>query len=224
MPTFDLGQVIGPPGPQGEVGPQGVQGVQGPKGDQGIQGPKGETGPQGETGPEGPQGIQGVQGPKGDPGETGPQGKTGPQGEPGEPGPQGEQGPQGEPGPQGEQGPKGEAGQSAYEAAIAGGYTGTEEQFNTLFNSISAHLSDSIKHITDAERTGWNGKAAGDLSNVSDTAFKSKAEAAGVGGFIAAVTAPGNTAALWIDTSGEAPLLRYYTGSEWAYVAAKWWE
>ena len=37
MPTFDLGQVVGPQGPQGETGPQGPQGIQGP------QGPAGET-------------------------------------------------------------------------------------------------------------------------------------------------------------------------------------
>ena len=41
--TVDLGNVIGPQGPQG------VQGVQGPKGETGPQGPKGETGPAGTT-------------------------------------------------------------------------------------------------------------------------------------------------------------------------------
>lgn len=38
MPTIDLGKVVGPPGPQGEVGPQGPQGVQGPQGPQGTPG------------------------------------------------------------------------------------------------------------------------------------------------------------------------------------------
>lgn len=41
--TVDLGNVIGPRGPQG------VQGIQGPKGETGPQGPKGETGPAGTT-------------------------------------------------------------------------------------------------------------------------------------------------------------------------------
>lgn len=27
---------------------------------------------------------------------------------------------------------------------------------------------------------------------------------------------------LWIDTSGTAPVLRYWTGSEWGYVGAVW--
>lgn len=78
----------------------------------GPQGPQGETGPQGPAGPEGPQG---------------PVGPAGPQG------PAGEQGPQGEPGPQG---PAGEGGgKSAYEYAVDGGYTGTEEEFQALMGS-----------------------------------------------------------------------------------------
>lgn len=39
MPTFDLGKVVGPQGPQGvpgDQGPQGVQGLQGPPGNDGI--------------------------------------------------------------------------------------------------------------------------------------------------------------------------------------------
>ena len=54
---------------------------------------------------------------KGVKGDTGPQGETGPQGG---------TGPQGETGPQG---PTGPAGQSAYAAAQAGGYTGTQADF-----------------------------------------------------------------------------------------------
>lgn len=67
MPTFDLGQVVGPQGPQGEQGPQGPQGETGPRGPQGIQG---ETGPQGETGATGAQGATGEQGPAGTDGVT----------------------------------------------------------------------------------------------------------------------------------------------------------
>ena len=78
-----------------------------------IRGPQGIQGPQGESGA---QGIQGPQGPQGIPGLTGPQG------------PQGEQGPQGL---QGEQGPSGQDGKSAYEVAVAAGYTGTSAQWLT---------------------------------------------------------------------------------------------
>ena len=59
MAEFDLGNVMGPQGPQGLRGPQGEQGPQGPQGKQGIQGPRG---------PQGVQGPQGLQGPKGDKG------------------------------------------------------------------------------------------------------------------------------------------------------------
>lgn len=59
MAEFDLGDVMGPQGPQGPRGPQGEQGPQGPQGEQGVQGPRGE---------QGVQGPQGIQGPKGDKG------------------------------------------------------------------------------------------------------------------------------------------------------------
>lgn len=36
MPTFDLGKVVGPQGPQGATGPQGPQGIQGERGPQGA--------------------------------------------------------------------------------------------------------------------------------------------------------------------------------------------
>lgn len=66
--------------------------------------------------------------------QNGANGATGPQGPQGDPGPAGEQGPEGPQGPagaDGAQGPAGADGQSAYEAAQAGGYTGSESQFNT---------------------------------------------------------------------------------------------
>lgn len=77
MPTFDLGKVVGPQGPQGVAGPKGEQGVQGPKGDAG---PQGIQGVQGEAGPQGKQGVQGPAGPKGDAGPQGPEGPQGAQG------------------------------------------------------------------------------------------------------------------------------------------------
>lgn len=71
--TIDLGQVVGPQGPQGEAGPQGPQGAEGPQGPQGIQGPQGEPG---VTGPQGPKGEQGPAGPAGSDGAQGPAGKS----------------------------------------------------------------------------------------------------------------------------------------------------
>ena len=97
MPTFDLGKVIGPAGPEGPQGPQGPAGETGP---QGIQGPQGTAGPQGPAGEQGPKGDTGATGPKG---ETGATGATGPQG------PEGPQGPKGDTGATGPQGPQGPA-------------------------------------------------------------------------------------------------------------------
>ena len=54
---------------------------------------------------------------------------VGPQGPQGETGPQGPQGAQGIQGVQGLQGPRGEKGDSAYAAAVANGFVGTEEQW-----------------------------------------------------------------------------------------------
>ena len=77
-------------------------------------------------GSDGAKGDTGPQGPKGDTGATGAIGPQGPQGEKGDTGATGAKGPQG---PKGDTGPAGAAGQSAYAAAQAGGYTGTEATF-----------------------------------------------------------------------------------------------
>ena len=85
-----------------------MSGAQGP---QGIQGEKGDTG---DTGAQGPQGEQGIQGPEGPKGDTGPAG------------------PQGEKGDKGDTGATGDPGKSAYQAAVDGGYAGTEAEFNVI--------------------------------------------------------------------------------------------
>lgn len=129
---------VGPAGPQGEQGPQGEIGLQGPQGLQGVpgevgpqgtQGVQGDSGPQGQAGLSGPQGEAGLQGPKGDPGADG---TAGPQGDPGLAGPTGPQGDAGPAGPQGEHGQPGTYGIdgfSAFEIAVANGFTGTETEW-----------------------------------------------------------------------------------------------
>jgi Collagen triple helix repeat (20 copies) len=94
----DVGQIVGPTGPQGVAGPTGPQGIQGIQGEVGPTGPTGPQGVQGEVGPTGPQGIQGIQGIQGDVGPTGPQGAvgaTGPTGATGDTGAIGPTGPTG---------------------------------------------------------------------------------------------------------------------------------
>ena len=154
-----IGKLQGPQGPQG---PQGVQGVQGP------QGKKGDTGPKGDPGAQGIQGEQGKQGIQGETGATGPQG---PQGIQGVQGPQGEVGPEG---PQGPAGVSGKDGKSAYTAATEAGYVGTETTFNGALAAVPDHINDTTKHITEAERTKWNGKqdAINDLATIRSGAEK----------------------------------------------------
>jgi hypothetical protein len=108
----DVGQVVGPQGPNGQQGPQGLQGPQGVQGIQGLTGPQGPLGLQGAQGVPGPQGVQGI------PGLTGPHGAQGTQGLQGSQGASGVQGAQGE---QGLTGPQGTAG-----AAGAQGNQGTQ--------------------------------------------------------------------------------------------------
>ena len=129
-----------------------------PRGDTGAQGPPGETG---DTGP------QGDPGPQGEPGTaatiqvgtvtTGAAGSTAtvtnsgtssaavfdftiPQGAKGDTGAQGPPGETGDTGPQGDPGPQGEPGQSAYESAVAGGYTGSESSFNSTLSNIGNYV------------------------------------------------------------------------------------
>ena len=58
----DVGDLLGPQGPQGQQGVQGEQGVQGQQGIQGTQGIQGETGSQGVKGDQGDTGAQGAAG------------------------------------------------------------------------------------------------------------------------------------------------------------------
>ena len=104
--------------------------IKGPKGDTGSQGPTGATGPKGDTGDTGATGAQGPQGPKGDTGATGPKGETGATGATG---------------PKGE---KGADGKSAYQYAVEGGYSGTEEEF-------AAKLAEEIPRNYIIEASGW---------------------------------------------------------------------
>lgn len=146
--------VAGPQGPAGAPstvpGPAGQQGEQG---EQGIQGPAGPEGPQGPVGPAGPQG------PKGDAGDTGPQG---PQGDPGPKGDTGDTGPKGD---KGDPGDPGADGLSAYEVALANGFTGTEQEWlDSLVGSPGQDGTDAVwTQITQAAYDALSPPDAGTL-------------------------------------------------------------
>lgn len=108
------------------------------RGGMGLQGPQGEPGPAGADGEKGEKGdpftyedftaeqLEALRGPQGPAGEAGPQGPAGAKGD---------TGPQGTQGPRGAAGAAGAAGKSAYQYAVAGGYTGTEAEFQALLGS-----------------------------------------------------------------------------------------
>jgi hypothetical protein len=87
------------------------------RGEQGIQGLRGERGAQGERGIQGLQGAAGVKGDKGEKGEPGAKGGQGLQGLPGKDGAAGAKGSDGLPG---------KDGKSAYQIAVANGFSGDE--------------------------------------------------------------------------------------------------
>lgn len=78
------------------------------------------------------QNIGSLQGP---PGPEGPAGRDGTDGKDGSPGAAGQDGAQGPPGADGAQGPPGPTGKTAYQYAVDGGYTGTEEDFQALMGT-----------------------------------------------------------------------------------------
>ena len=122
-------------GAQGERGIQGLQGVQGLQGLPGVKGDAGAKGEQGERGLQGLQGARGLQGErglpgadgaKGDKGEQGERGLTGAKGDKGSDGLDGKDGLPGAKGADGLPGKDGTDGKSAYQVAVANGFSGDE--------------------------------------------------------------------------------------------------
>ena len=125
-------------GEQGERGLPGERGIQGLQGAQGIQGLPGVKGDAGERGAQGERGLQGVAGARGEKGERGEAGAKGSDGLPGKdgaqglrgldgaPGEKGRDGVDGLPGTPGKNGVDGKDGKSAYQIAVANGFSGDE--------------------------------------------------------------------------------------------------
>ena len=98
-------------GEQGERGLPGERGIQGLQGAHGIQGLPGVKGDAGERGAQGERGLQGATGARGEKGERGEAGAKGSDGLPGTPG---------------KNGVDGKDGKSAYQIAVANGFSGDE--------------------------------------------------------------------------------------------------
>jgi len=141
-----LASLIGPQGPQGLQGLQGLQGIQGEVGPQGIQGETGATGPQGPQGEQGLQGLQGIQG------ETGLQGPAGADGINGT---------------NGIDGIDGSDGLSAYEVAVAQGYSGTvTDWLASLIGPQGPQGEQGLQGIQG--ETGATGPAGDPLGGLTD--------------------------------------------------------
>ena len=107
-------------------GEQGLQGVRGERGLQGERGAQGERGIQGLQGVQGLQGLPGVKGDAGAKGEQGERGLTGAKGDKGSDGLDGKDGLPGAKGADGLPGKDGADGKSAYQVAVANGFSGDE--------------------------------------------------------------------------------------------------
>ena len=102
---------------------RGEQGIQGLRGERGLQGERGAQGERGIQGLQGVQGLQGLPGVKGDAGAKGEQGERGLTGAKGDKGSDGLDGKDGLPGAKGVDG---KDGKSAYQIAVANGFSGDE--------------------------------------------------------------------------------------------------
>ena len=107
-------------------GEQGIQGLRGERGLQGERGAQGERGIQGLQGVQGLQGLPGVKGDAGAKGEQGERGLTGAKGDKGSAGLDGKDGLPGAKGVDGLPGKDGADGKSAYQVAVANGFSGDE--------------------------------------------------------------------------------------------------
>ena len=112
--------VRGERGLQGERGAQGERGIQGLQGVQGLQGLPGVKGDAGAKGEQGERGLQGLQGARGLQGERGLPGADGAKGD------KGSDGLDGKDGLPGAKGVDGKDGKSAYQIAVANGFSGDE--------------------------------------------------------------------------------------------------
>lgn len=164
-PTADL------PSLKGDKGDTGATGPQGPAGKAGADGATGKTGATGPTGAQGAQGLSAYQVAQKD-GFTGTEaewlaslnGKDGAKGDPGATGQTGASGKDGTDGATGKDGAPGADGKSAYEIAVAHGFTGTEEAWleslhgkdGTSGGSGDADYSLTVDSIMDLVKDSLN--------------------------------------------------------------------
>lgn len=93
----------------------------------------------------------------------------GPKGDPGIPGQPGQQGEKGDPGEKGEPGAAGADGKGAYELACAGGFLGSEAEFQKALVQIPQKLSKPTMQTITVTQAGWIGEQAPYVQTVACT-------------------------------------------------------
>lgn len=94
-------------------------------------------------------GKDGTAGAKGDKGDQGEPGAKGDQGEPGAKGDQGEPGAKGDKGDKGDDGAKGDDGRSAYDIAVAQGFSGTEAEWLASLKADATQQVNDLRQYVD---------------------------------------------------------------------------
>ena len=95
-------------------------------------------------------------------------------------------------------------GTSAYQAAQAGGYTGTQTEFNSALKEVSGHIDNNDIHVTAEQKTAWTGSVRYDAAQSLTDDHKTQARGninAAPGGFgLGELT--GRTANSFADITG----------------------
>ena len=122
----------------------------------------------------------------------------------------------------------GPAGLSPYQVAVAGGYTGTESDFNSALVGISNKADKSVPavpgNLAALDSSGNlidSGLKVGEANGVAPLGSDkkiSKTYLPSVGGFVAQADPPDDTDLFWIDTNETTGGLKYYNGSSWVHV------
>lgn len=99
----------------------------------------------------------------------------------------------------------GPAGLSPYQVAVAGGYSGTEAEFNAALADIGNKVDKVVP------------SSAGNLA-VLDASGNIVDSGKQAGVYVAQSTPPSDTTILWIDTNETSGGLKYYNGSSWTHV------
>ena len=94
---------------------------------------------------------------------------------------------------------KGEDGTSAFQAAVDGGYEGTEEALNKSLADLPEHLVDDVRHLSEEERSLWNNRYT---KEQMDNLLKAKADTTTTNQLVKSISFSAETGVFTITTQG----------------------